>query len=881
VFFFWSLFCGGLAVSWPAGAAQHWIGIGGRVESWTNAAAADRVRLGVKDTGVYRVDAQELAAASGWDADALRAALQTNGLALTCRSVPVAWSSDAEGSALFFYGRETDEAYAPENVYWLAPGAGQRIGNSPDTPSAVGATNLWFMDSESCRPDFVVPSQARDRRSQFSSLGTNLFIWGCYFPAKAAQTREVALPGFQAGTTAEVSVAVSACSYWESNKSPVDRHCLQVLMNGADAGSLTWTNEQAVSAAFALPSACVTNGAGVGLTVTNAFSDSGTVNEFLFLDGVVSYPRAYRCVGEPLLCTGGGGAVTAVSGLPEADTAVWDVTAEPSALRVSAETSTDGTWRVAFSSGDVSRRYAVWTPSLCWRPSVRGVAGTDWMDAAEMPALAIVIPPRHWAAGFDAAVEPLRAFREAQGLSARVIDADEIYAAFSDGIVCPDAFRRFAAAGLAAGTLKYVLFAGQAGADYKHLCSPMGSGKPFPTFFPVVFAPFFDPAAAPAGASVSAILPPNDVILGDADFDGVPDVAVGRFIASNLGQLSNMVGKAIGYERSGVWKYPAACGCSADTVLPPTAFGSTTEALAGSLSASGWRPLAAVPASGSDSSTKPLLLDMLEGGCGFLFFLGHGSDTVLRISGSSTDLLKFNTASGFAEIDRWPYPVVALILGCRFGRWTTWNVEAPYAVGTCCGAALAAYAEGRGFAASIVSSGYAADADACLYGEAFGDELAGGASRLGDAWLGAFRSVGLSAVTNLYDLAFLGDPATWFRPACTARGTPTDWLAGNGLTNSAYADLDDPDADGYPTWMEYQAGTAFDAAQGFVITGLSLGNGTLSFTPPAGSVSRVLTTTNLAGGVWSVWREGVPGDWPVKAVDVPMDGPMRFFKVEQ
>ena len=81
-------------------AGSHWVGTGDRVVAWTNGVAADRVRLGVRDEGVYRVTAGEIAAASGLSSNAVVAAWVAGGVSLSCQGRPVAWTTS--GDALLF-----------------------------------------------------------------------------------------------------------------------------------------------------------------------------------------------------------------------------------------------------------------------------------------------------------------------------------------------------------------------------------------------------------------------------------------------------------------------------------------------------------------------------------------------------------------------------------------------------------------------------------------------------------------------------------------------------------------------------------------------------------------------------------------------------------
>ncbi|MBM4164163.1 MAG: hypothetical protein FJ222_06960 [Lentisphaerae bacterium] len=72
------------ALAADAPPPKSWIGTGDRVRAWTNSVPADRVRLSLRHEGLYRVTAQELATAGGWNAAAVAAAIAGTNLALAC-----------------------------------------------------------------------------------------------------------------------------------------------------------------------------------------------------------------------------------------------------------------------------------------------------------------------------------------------------------------------------------------------------------------------------------------------------------------------------------------------------------------------------------------------------------------------------------------------------------------------------------------------------------------------------------------------------------------------------------------------------------------------------------------------------------------------------
>lgn len=894
------LLAGLLVAAPPAGfAVQHWIGTGERVSGWTGDAPADRLRLGVRDAGVYRVGVGDIALAAGVATNDAHAALANACFALSCGGREVAWSTNAACDALLFYGTPATDIYAPENVYWLRFGAGRRMERRDAAPEPGAATNEWFMHTQSYRPEFLVSNDSSQRRSSKGTL-TNVLnfgksVWGSDVESQRRVDRTVHMPGYDLAAETGVTVRASLCSYRDFVFP--DTHECEIRVNNVSCGSLDWSGEQAVVCEYAVPDGALTNSMPL-LTVRNC--GTSTKNDFMILELELVYPRLYAAAEGHLLCAGGTGGVTRVSGFASGALRVWDVseTDAPLDLSVPAWRESGGDWRAAFLSGGSATRYAVFDEGAgCFEPSVSGVRDIAWHDPAVMPELAIIVPPRRWAAGFAEAAQPLADFRNAQGLVTRIIDTAEIYDAFSDGLVHPEAFRRFAAAGVTNKTpqrLRYMLFAGYGGSDYK--LDVFGFSGTYPNLFPIYLLPHVF-----LGGGIlkpAALLLPNDPVLGDVTGDAAPEVAAGRFLATSAAELSAMVSKTINYEISESWKNRAMFTADvpeAGTLYDFTAIASNTAA---GFMGSGWE-IDTFYAAAGDSTLRPMwtgtgvydgrgAYQKLCGGAGFFYFIGHSSDTLAGGTGTDT---RFFSSAELVSAD-WPFAPAALLLGCRLGRWNHYNAGG-YTVNE-----AGVRNPLSGFAAVISPAGYMQPADARDYSYAFGAAVGAGAVRLGDAWRGAFEIMGGAASERLRQMTFLGDPAVTIRAGQTARGTSAVWLMGHGLAGDPYADLSDQDGDGFVTWVEYLAGTS--PVQGGLrlraLAGLadaaSSGVLTLPFETLAGSAHQVLCSTNLAEGTWVMlpWRAGpeaiwsldaIDGDWPLKSVEVPYDAgaQSRFYKI--
>jgi hypothetical protein len=270
----------------------------------------------------------------------------------------------------------------------------------------------------------------------------------------------------------------------------------------------------------------------------------------------------------------------------------------------------------------------------------------------------------------------------------------------------------------------------------------------------------------------------------------------------------------------------------------------------------------------------------LSEGSGLFYYFGHSSDTLLGTGSSDANCLLKSTT---LQAGSWAFSPVALLMGCRIGRWTLLDLKTYQQ----CVAEAGVRNPSSGFAAVVSPAGYMDSSEATGFSNGFRDAIAAGALRLGDAYRAGFAAVTPAQAEDLRHMTLLGDPSLTIRAGQTARGTPSQWLIEQGLTNNPYADLEDPDGDGFATWMEVQAGTGY-LSKGVKVSGLGVRGAaadasTLTFEPVGGVTYRVMATTNLASGVWErvPWKEtaedawaesGIPVDWPVRSVIVTYEG---------
>jgi hypothetical protein len=745
----------------PVVLEKSWIGTEQRVRTWTDSLPADRVRLSLRDEGIYRVSAQELATASGWTEATVLSALASTNLALSSQGNSIAWQTD--GTNLFFYGIPPVSRFAPENVYWITPGLGSTMTTLTRTPSEPVTTNLCFTDHITRQG---TNDLSRVSRSSLADAPTPYVAFTYLLSEQNWSINEALIDCVSNNWTG--TVTVNLLSWYEIN---TDDHAAGVSIGGTPVGETQWAGEQYVSLTSSFSSANLTNSVAT-LNIKNVKTNA-TISAnatFFVMSYDFAYPRLYHAQNEFLRCTGGADNTVAVSGFASNDVKVLDVTItnapvviEPITLTYDSMTSQ---WTAAFACGGSGQVYQVYSTSAGVRlPSVRGVRDIDWSSATNAAEYVILIPPEGWRDGFRQALQPLADYRNAQGLKTTIVDVEAIYNAFSDGLVDPHAIQTFCSTLYPLG-LKYLLLAGAGSIDYKHQALSVTSYTA--CLIPTLIASQTFPAS---GEGMTAAL---DGALGDINHDNLPEVAVGRLPTTQTNEVAIVVQKTIAYESDRRWKEQASIVADWSNLYNPDPslnkyypFSTGTDKLVTPLGKNG-RAVSkhyilseTGVANGFDifyNSLRPTF----QSGASLFHFFGHANERYLGGATDSNYRLLFNEDITNPDYS-WQKPTIAVIIGCRPNRWhsltpTTTLCVLPYGL----------FAPNGGFAGGLGATGY-------MLGDE-GEELAvnlysgnggvQGRRRLGDLWLHGLQhnktAVNKMPPERLLCYSLIGDPTLMF-----------------------------------------------------------------------------------------------------------------------
>jgi len=862
-----------LPLAWHAGAVnasgsspaptQTWIGSVPRVTPWAGSTPADRVRLSLRQEGVYRVTVTEIASAMGVSVDAIAAAVANTNLALSCQGSPVAWYPD--GTNLFFYGVPAASRFAPENVYWVAIGPGATMSGQTlamaDPPTTNGCFVAQYMQQGTDYLNRVFYSSRTDVSAAYIAFAPML-------TAGSSLLLTNPLPGCATGTWTG-TVTVNLLSLYD-DVTP-DNHTVNVKVGGMIAGQPAWSDEQYLSFTYPFSSSNLTNGAAV-LTIANA--GSGKASRFLCMSVGLTYARVYQAANGFLRCTGGSSNIVAISGFSTNDVVVWDITTVNQPTIVSPVTigwnggTAAGT--AVFPCGGTDRVYCAFSETTGVNlPSVRGVRDIDWTSATNAADYVILIPPEGWVAGFRAAMQPLADFRAQQGLHAMIVDVESLYNCFSYGLVDPQAIQAFCGSGYSNWSvrLRYVLLAGAGAMDYTHARFSVNDYTA--CLIPTVLA---GQAFPDTGDVMIAAL---DSSFGTVTGGEAPRIAIGRIPTTATQDLATVVQKTIAYEGSLSWKQQVAVAADGNNEgTQYYLFSEATDQCITSLLSMGRTVVTNYPAGNAGaqppSNLAPVwtgsLQPALQAGCGLFHYFGHSSDYSLGANTGSQELFGTDriTSANFQK------PPIAVFICCRVNHW--------HALATSLSAvSLAPYgllATNTGFVAALAptayfDSGEGASLEYCLYQAA----ASNGTLRLGDVMLGGLQGLAAAASVppeRLQCFSLIGDPALVFRQDVTAMGTPTNWLGQYGLT-APNADLANG-SNGWPIWQEYLAGTN---PTGYVlrITAASVQPGgdriTLGFETNSNATYRIFYKENLLStDAWQVvpWAFTNASEWSLQAI---------------
>ncbi|MEZ5332100.1 MAG: C25 family cysteine peptidase [Thermoanaerobaculia bacterium] len=588
-------------------------------------------KIGVLEEGLYRVEADEIAAVVELDGAEVRLRLATHQARVEAGGRAVGWLAEEDGSALYFFGEPADDPYSPANVYWLDLESTSKVEEvSGLAPSPVPGG--WF------------PSRAHTEENGFAT--TNLALdpdedfW--FWTVLVAGAAERILP-FDVTDPAPPGAGASRLEldlYAPPAPGASEAHQVSVRINDLPVGSSTWSGWGWQHLDFVFPDSVLQDGENQ-LTLSSDLPQGATLS-FSYVDGFsVTYPRRLEAAGGALLVTEPVNEVVTVEGLTSDTPWVVEASADGSLARVVDLTIAGrGPWSASWVPRHSANRFWAGDPSTAALSPAWIIpdAPSRWQDGRNSADLLVVSTPP-----LLAALEPLLARRESEGLLVARVDIQDVYDETNGGLASPRALQEFLRRVAERWALppRYVLLGGAGNFDYK---DHLGSGG---NLLPPLLARTDDGLFS------------TDMELGDVTGDGIPDLVVGRIPARTPEEMTAYVDKVLLSETAaGSWAGERLL--VADARDGTADFGADSQALAGTVP--GPPPTLLLRDALPLSELRDELIARLQSGIGLLHYLGHGGIGQLGVQAilSTADVPTLTNA---------PYLPVVLAPTCVANRY--------------------------------------------------------------------------------------------------------------------------------------------------------------------------------------------------------------------
>ncbi|REJ78308.1 MAG: hypothetical protein DWQ47_02275 [Acidobacteria bacterium] len=468
------------------------------------------VKIGVKETGLYRVSRTELENA-GFDVNTDESLWQ-----LYLNGNQQAIIVGQNGDFIEFYGKALDARSTDTNVYFLVVGnqAGNRMANIVRKSNGSNtASNYRENYYKRDRLFYVSDVRNGDLENFFggviSSTASNVIVNFDSVDHNSLKTYiQINVQGFTPGT-----------------------HKVAVSVNGTSLGSFSFSGMTAAVADIGVPTSIINEGAN-----TISLQGTGSPPDISFLfDVSAQYPRSYVARNDELLFPVPLNKQVTVTNFTDPTVRVFDLTSADSPALITntslgnlTKLGTD--FQVTIPSNNPSTMFAVSEAGVRTVDQIvlnNPSTLADTANSAEM----VILSHADWLTES----ESWATYRTTEGINSVAVDVEDVFDEFGFGIRSSDAIKEFINYSRLnwSGAPGYIMLAGDASYDPRNYTGA-GGGDHVPT----------DLIETVRGESAS------DESLADYDGNGLSEVAIARIPANNPAQITNALAKVMAFEAS-------------------------------------------------------------------------------------------------------------------------------------------------------------------------------------------------------------------------------------------------------------------------------------------------------------------------------------------
>jgi hypothetical protein len=519
---------------------------------------------------------------------------------------------------------EQEEKYTDERVYWLD------IGGSPGLKiDNVGAAPNWDLTPPT---DFLTTVHAEESNVWWTlTSGTTdpawdqIDRWDTWFwstiqttpTASVTATLPYTLPYPAAGFPATLRLEEIARS-WSDAVNPDHRTVIGI--NGTRFPFQDWDGKVRKVFTETIPAGVLVSG--VNNVTVSAENPPGIASYRVYVNyWEMDYRREFRAWDGQLDFTAenNGPHEYLSSGWGAGPVEVWDISNPHQPKRLVDFAVKPDTEEIRFRADDLTgTRYWLQAVDTIASPISLRVRPPTGLREETLGADAVILAP----ADLAPAAQQLAGWHADHGRQALVVDIQDVYDEFNDGIYHPKAVPLMLAWAKDHWDPKpiYLTLVGDGHWNFKNYNTAVYPGGPNP--IPPYLA-WVDPWQGEV---------PADPLYGDLDFDGWPDVAVGRLAVNTLDEANTVVDKIITYNetlRVQPWQQRALFVADWDYTDP--GFPYTYQILSDQIIA-GYLPGGIVPqsaylageAEADVAAVKATIVDALQSGVLMVQYSGHG-----------------------------------------------------------------------------------------------------------------------------------------------------------------------------------------------------------------------------------------------------------------
>jgi hypothetical protein len=486
---------------------------------------SDKAKIAVKQSGLYYVDASEIADLMGETTDDVTNWIRQKRLIITNQGQNVAWLA-AEGSVgIYFYGEAIDSIYTNENIYWLEKG---KKGEGLAMDVVEGEGPYPASGFETFTETIHVEEDHSALTALFDDPQVDYWMWDYINAGSIYKTKtfNFSANGVAGADTVSLKVYLKGATDTES----VPDHRVEVFLNGTWVGEGYWDGASAYELVCEFDHGLLYEGDNT--IEVRGLLGPGVEYSIFYVDSFdLTYQRYYQA-GEHV--RGDGNDVITLDGFTSGDISVFDLgnPKRPKLVKATTMDEVDGNHRVSFTPATPDRSYLALSLDAASTPvSVTADTPSNLKRRKRNRADYLVIAPSELKEGAGRLAD----FRQGK-LDTMVVELEDIYDEFSYGLSNPEAILNFLSYAYHnwEKAPRYVVLVGEGTYDYK---DNQGYAD---NLLPVLMV----------ATSHGLFASDNQFVDVEGD-DGVPEMAIGRLPVVTSEELDDLIDKIMAYESTG------------------------------------------------------------------------------------------------------------------------------------------------------------------------------------------------------------------------------------------------------------------------------------------------------------------------------------------